>query len=90
MALREFHKLRTKPRRENWYWDFHTYIVDNHIEMAYIDTRVPYDVNVSFKYYVNWTNYTLLEKKEVNMDFSNMILRGIEAAVIIVDLIYVI
>ncbi|EAS05339.1 hypothetical protein TTHERM_00695730 (macronuclear) [Tetrahymena thermophila SB210] len=52
MALQEFHKLRTRPRKENWYWDFHTYIVDSHIEMAYIETRVPYDVTVSLKYYV--------------------------------------
>ena len=46
-ALMEFHKLRNRPRKGDWFWDFHTYIVDNHIEMAYIDTSVPYDINVS-------------------------------------------
>jgi len=52
MALQEFHKLRMRPRKETWFWDFHTYIVDDHIEMAYIDTRIPYDVTVSLKYYI--------------------------------------
>ncbi|EGR33186.1 hypothetical protein IMG5_060000 [Ichthyophthirius multifiliis] len=52
MALQEFHKLRIKPRKEIWYWDFHTYVVDDHIEMAYIDTRIPYDIFVSLPYYV--------------------------------------
>jgi len=43
-----------RPRKETWFWDFHTYIVDDHIEMAYIDTRIPYDVTVSLKYYTGW------------------------------------
>lgn len=47
MALQEFHKLRKRPKKGDWFWDFHTYIVDNHIEMAYIETAVPYDVQVS-------------------------------------------
>jgi len=40
LALEEFHKLRTKEKKDkgDWFWDFHTYIVDQHIEMAYIDT----------------------------------------------------
>ena len=40
----QFHKLRNRERRGDWFWDFHTYVVDSHIEMAYIDTSIPYDI----------------------------------------------
>jgi hypothetical protein len=53
LALEEFHKLRTKQRKGDLFWDFHTYTVDNrYIEMAYLETAVPYDINVSTPFYV--------------------------------------
>lgn len=36
-SLQEFHKLRNKERKGDWFWDFHTYIVDDHVDMAYVE-----------------------------------------------------
>lgn len=33
------------------YWDFTTYVVDNEIQMAQIDSNIKYDVEVARKYY---------------------------------------
>ena len=52
MALQAFHKLRLRPKKGDWFWDFYTYIVDTHIEMAFVETRIPYDIDVSMQYYI--------------------------------------
>lgn len=56
LSLQAFHKYRMKHNKQGIidllyiaerFWDFHTYIVDNHIEMAYVEQNIPYDVQVS-------------------------------------------
>ena len=51
-SLQEFHKLRNKPKKGDWFWDFHTQIVDNHIEIAYLETQINFDIHVSTPYYL--------------------------------------
>lgn len=46
MSLRVFHELKGKERNSDWFWDFITYIIDEKYQMAYYETKIPYDVNV--------------------------------------------
>lgn len=50
-ALREFHKLTKRFENVVTFWDFTTYIVDNEIQMAYVDNFIRYDIAVSKQYY---------------------------------------
>jgi hypothetical protein len=43
-CLRLFHALFQTPRDNEWYPDFTTYIVDDQVQMAYVETQVPYDI----------------------------------------------
>ena len=43
-SLRLFHALFQTPRDNEWYPDFTTYIVDDEVQMAYVETQVPYDI----------------------------------------------
>lgn len=53
-SLKVFHKLQTNKEKyrgeSDWFFDFYTYVVDDHIEMAYLDTEIPYDVQVTTPY----------------------------------------
>lgn len=51
-SLRVFHYLKNKKRSGPWFWDFVTYIVDDHYEMAYYETKINYDVLVEKPYFV--------------------------------------
>ena len=51
-SLKVFHYLKNKKRRGDWFWDFVTYIVDDHFEMAYYETKIAYDVLVEKTYYI--------------------------------------
>jgi Ran GTPase-activating protein (RanGAP) involved in mRNA processing and transport len=43
-SLKLFHRLFQTPRPNEWYPDFNTYIVDDAVQMAYIETEIPYDI----------------------------------------------
>lgn len=45
-CLKLFHRLFQTPRTNEWYPDFTTYYVDEQVQMAYIETQVPYDIYV--------------------------------------------
>ena len=45
-SLNLFHRLFETPRDNEWYPDFTTYFVDNHVEMAYLENHVVYDIEI--------------------------------------------
>ena len=51
-SLSVFYDLFTGDQTRNWYPDFVTYLVDEKFQMAYLETRIPYDINVSTKDYI--------------------------------------
>ena len=51
-SLKVFHYLKNKKRKGDWFWDFVTYIVDGRFQMAYYETKIPYDVLVEKQYFI--------------------------------------
>jgi hypothetical protein len=51
LSLREFHKLYKRKEKIPQFWDFTTYIVDNEIQMAYVENNIKADIHVSKKFY---------------------------------------
>lgn len=54
-SLKVFHDLLTNVAKETdrqFFFDFETYIVDDHIEMCLVEKKIPYDVEVSSPYYI--------------------------------------
>lgn len=45
-SLKLFYRLFQTPRDNEWYPDFTAYYVDEQVQMAYIETEVPYDIYV--------------------------------------------
>jgi Ran GTPase-activating protein (RanGAP) involved in mRNA processing and transport len=45
-CLQLYHKLFQTERENEWYPDFNTYIVDDEVQMAYVETTAPYDIMV--------------------------------------------
>jgi Ran GTPase-activating protein (RanGAP) involved in mRNA processing and transport len=51
-----FHKLLCEEnpnRTSDWFLDFTTYIVDDQIQIAYVDNALPYDIFPPKKYYID-------------------------------------
>ena len=55
-SLRVFHDLLRNVAKDGegrkFYFDFDTYIVDDHIDMCLAENNIPYDVQVSLPYYM--------------------------------------
>lgn len=52
-SLKVFHGLMSDSTRDSdWFFDFKTYYVDGKLQMAYLETQIPYDVTVSTYYCV--------------------------------------
>ena len=46
-SLALYYQLFETPRENSWFPDFVAYIVDDHYEMAYLETDVGLDIQVS-------------------------------------------
>lgn len=50
-SLEAYHKLmKDQKRGSDWFFDFVTYYVDGKLQMAFLETKIPYDVGVSSFY----------------------------------------
>ncbi len=51
-CLELFYKLFQTPRDNSWYPDFVVYWVDDHYEMAYLETNIEYEIDLGIDIYV--------------------------------------